>query len=707
MALVWLCQGCGGEGPTRDEVYGATPETDRRFVAMPLTHRPERFAAIGPDACRSCHPQEVADWERSDHAHANRPASSDFVEAFAQEGFVTEGSEVYETRVENDRLLVEVVRGTGERTPYVAEGILGRTPLWQALVPFPGGRWQTTTLAFDPNEEEWYDVFAGEGRQAGEWGHWTGQGMNWNANCAYCHMTEFNKNLNVMERSYASEWTAHGISCVECHAGAAEHAAAARAGRPQEGLQSLDIEQVVMNCATCHSRRAELTAEAFLPGDDFHQHFDLSLPDQPNLYYADGQILDEVFVYASFRMSRMAHAGVNCRDCHNSHSGELILPAENNLLCLRCHSQGVENAPVINATAHSHHSRESTGNRCVECHMPHTTYMGRDARRDHGWHSPDPLMTRELGIPNACQNCHAEEGLDWQIEHAEAWYGEALAASRQRQRAQAIQAAYDGEAEAAKDLLALVRDEEIEAWRATYTGLLSNYSREAVVAAYLREAARDESPMVRERAITALGTSANAEAALRQALTDEYRNVRLSGAFGLQQIGAEIGDSAVLEEYQTYLEFNADRPTPALLLAEKALRAGDRERFERLVASAVALDPMNPELLRHAAVMSSMAGDLPRAAQYLQEGLKHAPDNAALRYSLALIYAETGSLPEAIEALRRTVELEPEFARAWYNLSIALYQSGDREGARDALQRAAPQLQGNPGFEQMKTLLGL
>ena len=38
------------------------------------------------------------------------------------------------------------------------------------------------------------------------------------------------------------------------------------------------------------------------------------------LYYADGQIRDEVYVYGSFLQSAMYRAGVTCSDCHNPHS---------------------------------------------------------------------------------------------------------------------------------------------------------------------------------------------------------------------------------------------------------------------------------------------------------------------------------------------------------------------------------------------------
>ena len=41
------------------------------------------------------------------------------------------------------------------------------------------------------------------------------------------------------------------------------------------------------------------------------------------LYYADGQMQDEVYNYGSFKQSKMFAAGVTCSDCHDPHSAKL------------------------------------------------------------------------------------------------------------------------------------------------------------------------------------------------------------------------------------------------------------------------------------------------------------------------------------------------------------------------------------------------
>ena len=89
-------------------------------------------------------------------------------------------------------------------------------------------------------------------------------------------------------------------------------------------------------CASCHSRRSQV-AEGFTPGSRLLDHYVPSLLDE-SLYFADGQILDEVFVYGSFVQSKMHHAGVTCGDCHAPHSARLL--REDNDVCTACHSPG-------------------------------------------------------------------------------------------------------------------------------------------------------------------------------------------------------------------------------------------------------------------------------------------------------------------------------------------------------------------------------
>ena len=673
----------------------ATPASAKaqKQVIFPTSHNPARLAKIGPDACVDCHADAVADWKKSHHAKANRPISivRDRA-AFTPTRSIRESGVTYQLSETNGDFSLTVLNDDGSQVVYDLVGVIGETPVRQYLAHLPGNKFQTISASYDVVNDRWVDVFAGENRQVGEWGHWTGQAMNWNSNCAYCHTTEYELGFNFDENAYHSKWVQQGIACAECHTGLEEHVEAAHAGDYTRGLTKLTKQQTEDNCASCHSRRGQLTQDAFKPGDEFNEHFQLSLPDQPGLYYADGKILDEVFVHGSFQMSRMAHAGVSCMDCHNPHTMEQTLPIENNMLCMRCHEAGgTMKAPIIQPEAHSFHASGSTGNRCVECHMPKSVYMQVDPRADHGFHSPDPLMTKEFGIPNACSNCHSDKSIDWAVEHAEAWYGERLENGRQRKRARAISAAYANQPEALPALLELAKDEDIAAWRGTYVGLIANYLPEPTALQHLKSAISDESPLVRTRAVSGLARSDAPTNLLFSKLGDDSRLVRINASLSLMSNEVKLADSMAKEELEDYLQHNLDRPQSLMLLANEAAREKDHTTLLKYIARLILLDSENPEIYRRSAIILSSGGLNDVASRYLYAGWELAPDNSAFPYSLGLLAAEANEMDKAIGFLEETVAMDPLFYRAWYNLSLAYGKVGKSEESQRAQRKAQGQ----------------
>jgi predicted CXXCH cytochrome family protein len=82
----------------------------------------------------------------------------------------------------------------------------------------------------------------------------------------------------------------------------------------------------------------------------------------------------------------MFSAGVTCSDCHEPHGQKLR--AEGNAVCAQCHATAKYDAP-----SHHFHPGGSPGAQCVNCHMPATTYMVVDPRRDHAIRVPRPDLT--------------------------------------------------------------------------------------------------------------------------------------------------------------------------------------------------------------------------------------------------------------------------------------------------------------------------
>lgn len=569
--------------------------------------------------CLACHAEIHAAWTGTDHQLANRKIDRARDEAaFVPARTAEDGGSRFDVSWDAEGPQMVEVTPDGKRYPHRPEMVLGNKPSRQMLVPAEGGRWQPTDLAWHPATQTWFNVFGNEERHRGEWGHWTGRGMNWNSMCAHCHMTGYRKNYDAATDSFHSTWVEQGIGCIQCHGPMPpdHNRTLAQGYKPPADAWTHDRARAMQTCAPCHARNEQLDLD-FQPGDNYNDHYRLTLPVDPAVYYPDGQQKDEDFNWTSIELSRMGHAGVTCMDCHDPHSTKTILPVNDNTLCMQCHGApgrvmpvtGVQ-APVIDPTAHSHHEVDSVGNRCVECHMPTTNYMVRSPRRDHGWLKPDPLLTKELGIPNACNRCHVDQTVDWAVENAEAWYGPKLE-SRQRARTRAIAAAQARTPGADAGLLGMLTDEDIPAWRATLIDLLTPYLQVGGDGMErVRAALTEKDPVVRAAATRALAGHPEAKAWLRPLLQDPVKVVRLDAAWALAD--ELTPGSAVEKEFKDYLAVAADQPGGQVRIAQYLANLGRYDEAEAAARKAVPWDPYAGGILETLGTIQQAAGKIGR-----------------------------------------------------------------------------------------------
>ena len=622
-------------------------------------------AYAGSKSCISCHPVEYDRWAKSPHGLAERRVQPDLDRpAFDPSRTFKFGSQTATVRAKGGKYQIVTLGFGTNAEPYRVDRVIGQDPIRQFLTPAPGGRWQVQEAAYAPQSNQWFDVYGDEDRRPGEWGHWTGRGMNWNSRCAGCHNTRVKKNYDAATDTYHTVMAEMSVGCEACHGPLKAHVdwckTHTNVTRYNSGFKPLTSAQIFDTCGSCHSRNADLTGD-FVPGDDFFDHYALEIPDNARRWYPDGQVQDEDYELASFLGSKLYQAGVTCLDCHTRDVRKPQL--QGHALCMRCHNGGNPKAPLIDPAKHGHHKLNEKGGECVGCHMPVTVYMQRHPRHDHALTIPDPLLTKELNIPNACNRCHADQTTDWALKYTEEWYGTKMNRST-RERARWIAAAENGEAAAKNKLIGLLTDTNQPAyWRAVAATFLAQWATDQAVQASLLAQLKNEHPLVRERVVRSLEPTGNeVSATLKPMLNDPVRNVRVAAAWVLR---ATVDmQSRAGRELQHMLDLDADQPTgqfeEAMLLLARQQPAGALAHLKK----ATAWDPLSPPFLCMQAQVQDQLGQLKEALKTLDQAAAVAPNDPHIPYVRATILARNGRDAEARAAANRALAMQSGFQPA-------------------------------------------
>lgn len=654
----------------------------------------------GSQTCRECHADQFTKWQGSHHGLAERNPDPKLDDpAFVPTRSFTHGTQTTETRKNGSDYELVSLGFDNKITPYRVERVIGHDPLRQFLVSGGNGRLQAMEACLDPKKNEWFNVYGSEDRKPGEWGHWTGRGMVWNQMCATCHNTRLRKNYDAKTDGYHTTMAEMSVSCESCHGPMKSHNAWQHANPGVKGdptLTKMSRDQHIENCAGCHALRGEVTGD-FVPGESFWDHYRLTITDQSDLFYPDGQIRGENYEYSSFLSSRMHNAGVRCMDCHDMHSMKTVLPG--NQLCMRCHTPGgFPNAPPIMPEAHSFHQTASTGNQCVNCHMPQTVYMQRHPRHDHAFTIPDPLLTQQFGIPNACNKCHTDKTTDWTLEATQKWWGPKMD-RKTRTRATLIAKARQGDEESRHGLVDLLSSDEIPHWKASAILLLDRWIDQPSVQTAVTAQLQHAHPLVRESAIRTLESmlqSGSIRSTIEPLLNDPVRSVRVSAAWALRE--SLNLDSASGKDLQHMLHWNADQPSGQMQLAQFEFARRNIPSAIQHMETAIRWDPNSPPFHHDLAMMYSTTGQTQLSIAKLRDTLKLAPNHAQYHYELGLALSETGDMPAVIASLQEATRLDPTLSRAWYNLGLAKKSQGDIPGALDSLQRGELANPNDPGI---------
>lgn len=715
---------------------------------------------VGRDSCIDCHQGEFDAFHDSHHDKAMDLATSETVLGDFDDATIDNDGIVSRMFRRDGVYMINTEGPSGEMEDFEIKYVFGVEPLQQYMIELDRdpklpaneiGRVQVLRISWDTIAKEWFylrppDVT--EKLEPGDPLHWTGIAQRWQTMCAVCHSTDLKTAFNAAENQYHTTFSEIDVSCEACHGPGSLHLELANSkslfwdrhhGYGLAELKGDSVEPQLQTCAPCHSRRAELTGN-FEAGNEFCNHYQLETL-RADTYHADGQIKDEVYVYGSFIQSRMYHKGIRCTDCHDPHSLELKHPG--NETCTSCHQHA---AGKYDVPSHHHHAVGTEGAKCVNCHMPHTTYMGVDKRRDHSIRVPRPDLSVKLGTPNACSHCHVEDQLkslpkqaeqslqgeeysewllladqgdeaireaiaktdQWCDDACEKWYGK----DRQTPShySEAIVAFRRGEPGSVTEMLKLATSKSSDPASVPSMARASIMQELAASGANLAAAAKtiamvandpNEDAMVRAAAVNAMGnTDANSiRSVLFPLLKDEVTLVRIEAARtimfrGLYRslTGTEVLqlDAVLNNDLLPSLSLTSDRSGSHMARAMIEEQRGNYDAAFDAYRSAIRVEPTAAGPRTNvAAMLENLAAEGSQPASETQQMVAKAKQ-----------YRQ-----QELPLLARDAALAPASAELQNRYGLALYLNGDYEQALDRLQRATQLAPEVAPFQQAYQLL--
>lgn len=447
----------------------APPVASSTVVELPAVNHDAGFS--GAESCRECHQDQFATWHRTFHRTMTQAATEESViPSFDDVTLSSRGRRYHLTR-RSDEFWVDTISPAAEMAAFARFGsaadpsmlprVQSRIAMttgshyhqtyWMqnsngTLVQFPwvyhvkSDRWVYRIDSFlrPPSDTVTFNI--------------------WNMTCIACHSTGAVPNVDGTTKSMHS--TAElGISCEACHGPGSDHIADARqriedsqslsVSMPHPG--NLDAERSSQICGQCHVIAGRTSEEEFLANGDPYRagqsdfekvrqviweldDAEVEMPHFANSvktgFWPDGTVRTGGREYNGLIRTPCYSEGtgdrqMSCVSCHSMHNYESPnkLMAKDKLgdrQCVQCHD---ESEYTTNLEVHTHHTADAEGSRCVNCHMPHTSYALFSAIRSHRVQSPSVRTGSRGTRPNACNLCHLDETKTWTAQHLKNWYG--------------------------------------------------------------------------------------------------------------------------------------------------------------------------------------------------------------------------------------------------------------------------------------------
>jgi 5-methylcytosine-specific restriction endonuclease McrA len=425
--------------------------------------RPKRVASEGyvsSSTCRACHPREYATWHDSFHrtmTQVAHPGSvlGDFdgvtLHRFGKTWRLERRGDEFWIELDDPlpgstggRVWRKVTLTTGSHNMQLCWYESGHTRV-MGFLPFV---WLVSDQRWIPRASAF--VLPPTDKMENEFGAWS-------IVCIKCHATHGRPRVDMDTSGLHgadTEVAEFGIACEACHGPAHDHVAANRnpLRRYTQHLSDVPDPTIVNPARLAHDRATEVCGQChgnfdyafsvesmnywfqhgfeYRPGQELAKTKTLHAPNDEQ-FWPDGVPRVAGREYNSIVASACYQKGaLSCLTCHVLHqpdddprprrewANDQLRVIDEDGICLQCHeSYGKD------IQAHTHHKVESSGSRCFNCHMPHSSYGLLKGIRDHRIANPDARSSVEAGRPNACSQCHLDKTLRWVSDSLHEWYG--------------------------------------------------------------------------------------------------------------------------------------------------------------------------------------------------------------------------------------------------------------------------------------------
>lgn len=626
---------------------------------------------IGSLACSECHSEAFEQWKTSDHYRAMLPADETSVLGDFNNQTLEADGIISKFFKKGGKFFINTQDENGNYRDFEVLYTFGHYPLQQYLTAFDGGRLQVFRQSWDSRENKWFHQYEKQKIPHKDWLHWTGNAQNWNMMCASCHSVNLQKNYDPKSDAYQTHYQEVNVACESCHGAGKKHAQVMKENpnftQKNKFIKTAkNSEQELKMCFSCHARRGELTQFH----SDFQEIMDEYIPEIPAtpLYFADGQMLDEVYKYASFLQSKMYKAGVKCTDCHNPHTGKLKTTPDK--LCLQCHT------PFYATQKHTFHQENTSASDCRSCHMPTRTYMGNDIRHDHNFAVPRPDLSAKYNVPNACNSCHENETALWAAQNIEKWYGK----ERKSHFAEDLILGSLQNEKSIEHLSKLLTDPQTpDIIRATSVHYLGGIFTRESFSLILKELHHPD-PQTRYRAVMALLNFNTSEVSqqIQPLLIDKIRAVRVAAAnWFLTQLGFENAQkipnfSQALQEFETFVLSQSDFAVGSATAGDYYVKIGQPYQAILFYERAISKDNQLNYIRLNLANLYNTTAQNEKSLQILEEALIFEPKNPQIHYYLALLFNEMNELQKSKNHFEMAMKLGMNSERLQRNYQLLL-----------------------------------